>query len=94
MPSKLKEADLHPIRYKTYCEDYGDVHHIRSSLLRLPPGTKPTKVDFKNSARYTSWSAASDKELLEFVTPHWLPILEEQGCLANCPPSKFVTTNN
>ena len=26
LPSKIKEADLHPIRYETYCEDYEVVH--------------------------------------------------------------------
>ena len=89
MPSKFKEADLHPIGYETYCEDYEAIHHVWASLLGLPPGTKPTEADFKNSARYVPWSTASNKEPPELVTSHWLPILEEQGCLADCPPQQI-----
>ena len=94
MPSKLKEADLHPIRYETYSGDYEAVHRVWASLLGLPPGTKPCEADFKNSARYTPRSATSNKEPPELVTPHWLPILEEQGCLADCTPSEFIATDD
>ena len=86
MPYKVKEADLHPIRYDTYCEDYEVVHHVRASLLRLPPGTKPTEVDFNNSARYVPRSAASDKKPPEVVTPHWLPFWRNRDVWQTVPP--------
>ena len=51
-------------------------------------------MDFNNSARYMPRSAASEKEAPEIVASHWLPILEEQGHLADCPPEEFIATND
>ena len=94
LPSGVKEEDLHPIRYETYSQDYDWVHHAQASLLRLPPGIEPTEADFNSSARYVPQSMASEKEVPKIVTSHWLPILEEQGHLADCPPSEFIATDD
>ena len=52
------------------------------------------EADFNSSAWYVPQSTASEMEAPEVVASHWLPILEEQGCLADCPPEEFITTDD
>ena len=35
---------------------------------------------------------ASETDLPEVITDHWLPILQEEGLLVECPPDQFTTT--
>ena len=63
-------------------------------MLGLPAGTIPTEADFNNLPRYAPRSATSEKEVPEVAAPYWLPILEEQGHLADCPLEDFAVTND
>ena len=94
LPSGVREEHLHPVRYETYSMDYDVVHWVRASLLGLDAGTVPSEADFSASASFVPQSTTSEKEPPEIVTSHWLPILEEQGWLADCPPREFTATGD
>ena len=74
--------------------DYDLVHQVRASLLGLDAGTVPSEADSNTSTHFIPTAAASEKEPLEVVTPHWLPILEKEGRLADCPPGEFTATGD
>ena len=62
------------------------------SLLGLEAGTTPSKKDINTSECFVPRVAASESELPEVITDHWLPILWEEGLLVECSPDKFTTT--
>ena len=53
-------------------------------MSRLPEGTSTTRA-----ASYSA-AAASESELPEVITEHWLPILRREGLLVECPPDQFT----
>ena len=74
--------------------DYEWVRQVRASLLGLDASTMPSEADFNTSAHFVPQSATSEKEPPEIVASHWLPILEEQGCLTDCLPREFTATDD
>ena len=43
-----------------------------------------------SSKRFTPRAAAWETGPPEIITDHWLPILQEEGLLTECPPDKFT----
>ena len=65
---------------------------MRCSLLGLEAGTTFSKKDIDTSECFVPRAAASELELPEVITNHWLPILWEEGLLVECSPDKFTAT--
>ena len=86
LPKGVSEEDIPPKRYEVFTLDYNWVQSIRSSLLGLEAGTSPSRKDIDNSSHFVPWVAASESDLPEVITEHWLPILRREGLLVECPP--------
>ena len=91
LPKCVKEEDIFPRRYKTFTADNGWVQHVRCSLLGLEAGIMPSREDINTLEHYVPWVAASETDLPEVIKDHWLPILQEEGLLVECPPDWFTT---
>ena len=70
--------------------DHDWVHRVRCSLLGLETGVPPSKKDIDTSEHFVPQAAASELEPPEVIMDHWLPILQEQGLLAECHPNQFT----
>ena len=81
--------DILPRRYKTLTADNNWVCRVRCSLLGLEAGTMPSREDINTSEQFVPQVAAWESEPPEVITDHWLPILWEEGLLAECPPDQF-----
>ena len=92
LPRGTKEKDLLPKRYEVFTSDYEWVQRVRGSLLGLEAGTSPSRREIENSSRFRPRTAASETELPEVITEHWLPILRDEGLLVECPPDQFTAT--
>ena len=90
LPRGVMEEDILPKRYETFTLDNDWVQHVRCSLLGLEAGTTPSRRDIDNSGRFVPQAAASDSNLPEVITNHWLPILRREGLLVECPPDQFT----
>ena len=51
---------------------------------------KASEDDINTSTRFVPRAAASEMDPPEVVATHWLPILQEQGRIAECHPNKFT----
>ena len=87
----MTEKDILPKRYEVFTSDYDWVQSIRGSLLGLEAGASPSRRDVNNSSHFVPRTAASEMELPEVITEHWLPILRREGLLMECPPDQFTT---
>ena len=87
----ISEEDILPKRYEVFTSDYDWVQSIRGSLLGLEAGTSPSRRDIDNSSHFVPRMAASESDLPEVITKHWLPILRREGLLMECPPDQFTT---
>ena len=87
----MKMEDILPRRYETLAADNNWVHQVRCSLLGLEAGTTPSKEDINTSEQFVPRVAAWESEPPEVITDHWLPILWEEGLLAECHPNQFTT---
>ena len=90
LPTGAKVQDLLPKRYETFAVDNNWIHQVRCSLLGLETGTMPSKEDIDTSERFVPRAAAWESEPPEVITDHWLPILREEGLLAECHPDQFT----
>ena len=50
----------------------------------------PSKEDIDTSKCFVPRAAAQEPEPPEVITDHWLPILREEGLLAECHPDQFT----
>ena len=50
----------------------------------------PSRRDINNSSCFVPQAAASESDLHEVITNHWLPILRREGLLVECPPDQFT----
>ena len=91
LPRGVKTEDILPRRYETLAADLNWVHQVRCSLLGSEAGTMPSKEDINTSEQFIPRVAAWESEQPEVITDHWLPILQEEGLLAECPPDQFAT---
>ena len=92
LPRGTKKKDILPKRYEVFTSDYEWVQSVRGSLLGLEAGALPSRRDIKNSSHFIPRMAASETELPEVITEHWLPILRREGLLVECPPDQFTAT--
>ena len=67
------------------------VQHMRCSLLGLEARTTPSRKDINTSECFIPQAAASELDLPKVITEHWVPILQEEGLLVECPPDQFTT---
>ena len=92
LPTGVTEEDLLAKRYETFTADNNWAHQVRCSLLGLETGTTPSREDIDTSEHFVPRAAASELEPPEVITDHWLPILWEEGLLAECHPNQFTAT--
>ena len=90
LPTGAKMEDLLSKRYETFAVDNNWLHQVRCSLLGLETGTTPSKEDIDTLERFIPRAAAQEPEPPEVITDHWLPILQEEGLLAECHPDQFT----
>ena len=90
LPRGVSEEDILPKRYEIFTSDYDWVQSIRGSLLGLEAGAMPSRRDIDNLSRFIPQAAASESDLPEVITKHWLPILKREGLLVECPPDQFT----
>ena len=90
LPQGVSEEDILPKRYEIFTSDHDWVQCIRCSLLGLEAGTTPSRRDINNLSRFVTRAAASESDLPEVLTNHWLPILRREGLLMECPPDQFT----
>ena len=90
----MSEKDILPKRYEVFTSDYDWVQSIRGSLLGLEAGTSPSNWDIDNSSCFVPRMAASESDLPEVITEHWLPILRREGLLMECSPDQFTAPAN
>ena len=88
----VTEEDILPKRYETFASDNDWVQRMRCSLLGLEAGTTPSRKDIDTSDRFVPRAAASESDLPEVITDHWLPILWEEGLLVECSLDQFTAT--
>ena len=91
LPREVSEEDILPKRYEIFTSYHDWVQSIRCSLLGLEAGTMPSRRDIDNSSCFVPRAAASESDLPEVITDHWLPILRREGLLVECPPDQFTT---
>ena len=90
LPQGVKEEDILPKRYETFTSDNDWVQCVRCSLLGLEAGTTPSRRDIDTSSCFVPQVAASESDLPEVITDHWLPILRREGLLVECPLDQFT----
>ena len=90
LPTGVKVEDLLPKRYETFAVDNNWVHQVRCSLLGLEAGTMPSEEDIDTSEHFVPRAAAWESEPPEVITDHWLPIIREEGLLAEYHPDQFT----
>ena len=66
------------------------VQQVRCSLLGLETGATPSKEDISTSEHFMPRAAALELEPPKVIMDHWLPILWEQGLVAECHPNQFT----
>ena len=79
-------------RNELYGKDYLPVQEVRARLLGLDPDVTPTDAQINASPRFALRSAAVERDAPDIVTDHWMPYLEENDRLADCPPEDFNAT--
>ena len=89
LPRGVKMEDILLRRYETLASDNNWVHQVRCSLLGLEAGTTPSREDINTSEWFVHRVAAWESEPPEVITDHWLPILQQEGLLAECPLDQF-----
>ena len=92
LPAETMEAVLIATRNELYGKDYPPVQEVRARLLGLDPDVTPTDAQINASPRFALCPAAVERDAPDIVTDHWMPYLEENDWLADCPPEEFNTT--
>ena len=90
LPTGVRLEDILPKQYDTLCSDHPWVHKVKCSLLGLEVGTMPSRQDIDSTERFVPRAACKDSEPPDIITKHWLPVLQEEGLLMECPPDQFT----
>ena len=93
LPAETTEAVLITTRNELYGKDYPHVQEVRARLLGLAPDVTPTDAQINASPRFALCPAAVEKDAPDIVTDYWMPYLEENNRLADCPPEEFNATD-
>ena len=91
LPKGVRLEDILPKRYDMLSGNNEWAQRVRCSLIGLETGTTPSKEDINSSKQFTPQATAWETEPSEIITDHWLPILQEEGLLTECPPNKFTS---
>ena len=75
-----------------YGKDYPHAQEVRARLLGLDPGITPTDAQINASPRFALRPAAAEKDAPDIITDYWMPYLEKNNRLADCPPEEFHAT--
>ena len=92
LPAETMEAVLIATRNELYGKDYPPVQEVRARLLGLDPDVTPTDAQINASPRFALRSAVVERDAPDIVTDHWMPYLEENDWLADCPLEEFNAT--
>ena len=92
LPAETMEAILIGTRNELYGKDYLPVQEVRARLLGLDPDITPTDAQINASPRFALHPAAMERDAPDIVTDYWMPYLEENDQLADCPPEEFHAT--
>ena len=92
LPAETMEAILITTRNELYGKDYPHVQEVRARLLGLDPDITPTDAQINASPRFTLCPAVVERDAPDIVTDYWMPYLEENDRLADCPPEEFHAT--
>ena len=90
--SQQEQSLLLATRNELYGKDYPPVQEVQARLLGLDPDVTPTDAQINASPRFALRSAAVERDAPDIVTDHWMPYLEENDRLADCPPEEFNAT--
>ena len=93
LPAETTEAVLITTRNELYGKDYQHVQEVRARLLGLAPDVTPTDAQINASPWFALCPAAVEKDAPDIVTDYWMPYLEENDRLADCPPEEFNATD-
>ena len=93
LPAEATEAVLITTRNELYGKDYPHVQEVRAGLLGLAPDITPTDAQINASPRFALRPAVLEKDAPDIVTDYWMPYLEENNRLADCPPEEFDATD-
>ena len=93
LPAETTEAVLITTRNELYGKDYPHVQEVRARLLGLAPDVTPTDAQINASPQFALRPAAGEKDAPDIVTDYWMPYLEENNRLADCPPEEFDATD-
>ena len=93
LPAETTEAVLITTRNELYGKDYPHVQEVWARLLGLAPDVTPTDAQINASPRFALRPAAVEKDAPDIVTDYWMPYLEENNRLADCPPEEFAATD-
>ena len=93
LPAETMEAVLITTRNELYGKDYPHVQEVRARLLGLDPDITPTDAQINASPRFALCPAAVERDAPDIVTDYWMPYLEENNRLADCPPEEFHATD-
>ena len=86
------EAILLRARNELYAKDHRRAKAVRARLLGLDPAVAPTEAQINASPRFALRSAAAERDAPDIITDYWMPYLEENCRLADCPPEEFHAT--
>ena len=92
LPAETMEAVLITTRNELYGKDYPHVQEVRARLLGLDPDITPTDAQINTSPRFALRPAVVERDAPDIVTDYWMPYLEENDRLADCPPEEFNAT--
>ena len=93
LPAETTETILIMTRNELYGKDYPHIQEVRARLLGLAPDVTPTDSQINASPRFALRPAAVEKDAPDIVTDYWMPYLEENNRLADCPPEEFDATD-
>ena len=93
LPAETMGAVLITTRNELYGKDYPHVQEVRARLLGLDPGITPTDAQINASPRFALRPAAVERDAPDIVTDYWMPYLEENDWLADCPREEFHATD-
>ena len=91
-PVETMEAVLLRARNELYGKDHRRAQEVRARLLGLDPAIAPTEAQINASPRFALHPAAAERDAPDIVTDYWMPYLEENDRLADCPPEEFHAT--
>ena len=92
LPAETMEAVLIATRNELYGKDYAHVQEVRARLLGLDPDITPMDAQINASPRFTLCPAAVERDAPDILTDYWMPYLEENNRLADCPSEEFHAT--